>query len=125
MQMLYLNELHKRYESFLKSKLSISESRNRHHEHHLAGWSSGNVLDLFSGGTCFESQPGHRLSRPSYFVACLSPSTHFGIVPLVDRGYFHSDPFKLIYQPSYHSTNYRIYTGIIVKHFHKSKTEEF
>jgi hypothetical protein len=41
---------------------------------HIKVGSSRNASDLYSGGTHFESCPGHRLSVPKYFVPFFSPS---------------------------------------------------
>jgi hypothetical protein len=41
---------------------------------HRTRWSSGNALDLYSGGAQFKSQLGHWLSCLRVFVALLSHS---------------------------------------------------
>jgi hypothetical protein len=44
------------------------------HLYYQTGCSRSNVLELYSGGARFESQPGHWLSRLRCFVVFPSPS---------------------------------------------------
>jgi hypothetical protein len=53
---------------YIVSDIIIVKVRNR------IGWRSCNDLELYPGGTRFESLPGHWLSWQKLFVVCLSPS---------------------------------------------------
>jgi hypothetical protein len=67
-----------------------------------AGWSSGNVLHLHSGGTRFEFRPGHRLSRQVHRCFPRSLQANAGVLPQFGHKRFLPNPLEFIIRhPSY------------------------
>jgi hypothetical protein len=50
---------------------SMEETGNVYRNMYRASLGSGKILDLYSGGTCFESRPGHRICMYVCMYVCI------------------------------------------------------